>query len=177
MMKKKPTIQPLAVGDEPPLMTSGARAPQVVANEAPVKIVIDEAPEGEEEREEAFAGVYEWKGQELLPYTPTKRGMWERLCVLDVPMPANVELKHLEAYVPQALKLLYLLTHPTEDYAHLRPRPTAFLSEIDRWIDATCSHADMLPAVNLALKVHNAALKNVAVPSPSPTGKGGSSGN
>jgi hypothetical protein len=141
----------------------------------PVKVMLDEAPDKGESREEIFSGSYHWKGQDLLPYTPTKKGTWDRLCAVDVPLPMNEELRNAEVYAPQAYKLLYLLTHRTEDYAHLRAKPEAFLAEIERWVDANCTHADTLSAVLLALKIHNDQLKMIAVPKPGE--RGGSSGN
>lgn len=150
---------------------------KAVADEAPVVLAIDEGPGAEEEkvRQAAWDGEYWWKGQKLLPYTPTKRGLWERLCALDVPLPRNVELMNLEAYAPQCLKLLYLLTHPAEEYAALRGNPGAFLAEIERWVDATVKHEELLDAVVMALKVHNDALASLAVPKPA-TGKGAGHG-
>lgn len=165
LLQEDPTAPSPSAPEAPPL-----------PDESPVRISVDDAPEDEQEREAAFAGEYVWKGKPLLPYTPSKRGLWERLCALEVPLPVNVELGNLEAYAPQALKLVYLLTHRAEDYAHLRQRPTDFLAEIERWVDETCTHADMPNAVLLALRVHNDALRMIAVPQPS--GKsGGRSGN
>jgi hypothetical protein len=171
-MKNKTPMKPLAAAAETDTVRPSSAA---LPNESPITITLDEAPEAEKMREEAFEGGYVWKGQELLPYTPSKRGTWERLCARDVPLPANVELTNLEAYAPQALKLLYLLTHKAEEYAPLRHQPEQFIAEIELWVDQTCGHGDLLAAVILALRVHNDQLKLIAVPKPS--GKGGSLGN
>lgn len=145
-------------------------------DESPIIIAVDSGSNSDEqEKEEAFEGIYHWKDQELRPYTPSARGTWERLCALDVPLPAGVELNHLEAYAPQAMKLIYLLSHPAESYAHLRGKPELFLAEVERWVDATCQHSDMIEGVILALRIHNDAMRMIAIPKP--TGKGQGTGN
>lgn len=147
-------------------------------DQKPIAVAMDSAPPPEDEaaRESAWTGEYVWKGQRLLPYTPTKRGLWERLCAADVALPINVAFANVEVYAPAALKLIYLLTHKAEEYRHLRGNTEAFLEVIDEWIDSEIAHHEVLDAAKLALKIHNETQKMQAVPQRA-EGRDGGPGN
>ncbi len=171
---KKRDVKPLASEDAAGLTDGHAPVP----DEKPVVVAVDDvadeeaAARDEKEREDAYNGVYFWKGKELLPFTPSKKALWERLCLHDVPMPEMVELGSLQLYMPRAAKLLYLLANGPETYRHLRANPGIFIEAIEAWQDANMVVEDDVEAVSLALTISNAASKNIAVPKPTRGGRG-----
>jgi hypothetical protein len=135
----------------------------------PVEVVLeDTAVEMEEERgrEEAYAGVYVWKEKELMPLTPSVKGLWEQLCAADGQGDVMLRYASLEAFGPSASKILFLLTHKPESYQGLRRDLGAFVRAIDVWWDETVGFGELVDSCALALKVVTDANRNMVVPKP-----------
>ncbi len=131
-----------------------------------VPLLVDEMTDvgpDENTRAEAPKAVHVWRGKELLPFTQSVQGIWERLSVHDLPLPALLELGVIDLYLPRAVKLLYLLSHEKSAYRSLRATPLLFIEAVEKWQDETFQPGDEA-AVELALKIFVEAKGGAAVP-------------
>ncbi len=185
---------------DPPesLLPEGAVTPQtgtsshetLAPRHAPVlldEVRSDEVTAAEKERSAAINDVFQWqrwvkpeKGEgswetyPLEPYSESREGLFHRLCESSVPLPVVNELRNLDAWVPNAVIILYLCSHKPEAWRHLRPDPGRFMEVIEAWGDVNVPRAKWIEAASLALKIHNAANKTLAI---AKGGSGKDSGN
>jgi hypothetical protein len=120
----------------------------------------------EKAREEAFDATFQWKGQDLGPFTSGRRREWMRLKLIDGPDPT---------LVGDAIKIIWLcLTHNAKLLAR-RSNPEALIAEIWEWAEENVGGLDENEAiVKLADQVLIASESTRAVPIPS---NGAESGN
>ena len=167
-------MTPLPIEKDTPLTDAAPPLPDAQPLTLPVvDTVTDPAAELERERQAAYAGTYHWRGQELLPFSMSRKSLWEKLCLHDLPLPPVLEHAGLEIYLPRAIKLIYLLTHDVASYRHLRASPGQFIEVIEAWQDEHTTAADTIDIVTLALDITNAASATIAIPAPT---KGAPSG-
>lgn len=126
------------------------------------------AEAAEKEREDAYHAVHEWGGKVLFPFSRGREDIWHRLCAADVPLPPGFDISdNLSSWNGHAAKLLFLCSHMPHEFVALRANTAAFLSVIDQWTEEAIPRGLEIEAVNLALKIHNQAMANVAIPRPS----------
>lgn len=104
---------------------------------------------------EEKTGEMQLQVQALRPYVRSVEDLWHRLCEADVPVPRGKMMANLDAYAGCAVKLLFLLCHAPEEYAHLRSTKDRFLMVIDEWGNLNVPREKTVEAVTLALKIHN----------------------
>lgn len=119
----------------------------------------------EKAREEAFDATFQWKGQDLGPFTSGRRREWIRLRSLDG---ADNSL------LDDAVKIVWLCLTPTDELIAKRRNPEAMSAEIWRWADSNVGDDENEAILDLADKILIASQSTRAVPIPS---NGPDSGN
>ena len=119
----------------------------------------------EKAREEAFDATFQWKGQDLGPFTSGRRREWIRLRSLDG---ADNSL------LDDAVKIVWLCLTPTDALITKRRNPEAMSAEIWRWADSNVGDDENEAILDLADKILIASQSTRAVPIPS---NGAESGN
>lgn len=158
---------PLPIEDVPLQVTD----PSTVHHPPPTVVTMDDAPPPEvavheQQRAAAYDAVHMWEGRPLHPYSEARERLFHRLSAADVPLPLSAELRDLDAYASQAVKILYLCAHAPQEFRHLRGDTGAFLEAIDQWGEEHVPRVKTIEAVTLALKIHNDAQQSIAVARP-----------
>lgn len=98
---------------------------------------------------------------ELLPYLRSVEDLWHRLCQGDIPLRNAVD--DVDVWAGGAIKLLYLLSHQSFQYRHLRSQPDVFVEVIETWGNENVPREKTLDAVVLAMAIHNEAHREAEV--------------
>lgn len=123
--------------------------------------------EEEKRREEAFgSGPLKWNGKELRPWSSARESHW-----LEVRHALGA--RHLSecilssyAFLPDALRILFLCHAEQSLIEGLRGDPLAFQNAVDRWVDENVAINQHDDAVTVAMRLYNLAHENHAVSAP-----------
>ena len=130
----------------------------------------DEARD-EKERQQAFDSAFAWHGRELLPFSSSRYGLFAQHRLAVGAPDLQKCLDDLDAFFPDACRLLWLCSHPPEAWSRLRCEPELLQQEIDRWSDENIACHESGAAVLLAFRVYAASRVNEHETAPS-SGKG-----
>lgn len=133
-------------------------------------VVMDDAAFEEEERarEEAFHGEPVWKGAVLQPFSIGRESFfYQQRAAVGAP-PLEVLMVNENAFLADAIRILYLCSHEPKQYRHLRSRPAVLQERMEEWADAEIrTPEEQLEAVTVALRVFNGSHENEAESVPS----------
>ncbi len=127
---------------------------------APRAAHIHDDPSAEAAREDAFTDDFLWQGQLLQPLSLERYNIFvtQRLAMGAAPL--GDALRDGGAFYPDALRLLWLCSHPPEILQRYRRDPDAMQTAIEAW---AATHAPLHLAkevIGTGLAVFNAAFEN-----------------
>lgn len=128
---------------------------------APPVVVDDEEANAElKEREEAFAANPMWKNEEL-SWSITKESIFYQLRAANGAPPIEVSLEDGNAFLADAIRILFLSIHEPEDFSSLRSKPTLFQERIENWAEGEIlTPQDELNLSSVALKILTLSQRN-----------------
>jgi hypothetical protein len=126
---------------------------------------ITEDPELAKQRVDAFSAEEEqWNGQTLQPYTSSREVLFEILRGATNAPPLALTCQSIDAFFPDAIRILYLCSHTPDDWRHLRNTPQEWQEKIEEWADTAVPLARKGEAVNTAMRVWNRGYANEHIP-------------
>lgn len=118
------------------------------------------------QRSAAYDAAFEWQGRPLQPYSITRESLYY---LLRPPTPLQTAMRRPETFLADALIVLYLCSHTSEQWQSFRDDLPRFHAAVEAWADAHVPSSLGVEAISLSLKIINAAASTRAVARP--TGK------
>jgi hypothetical protein len=115
------------------------------------------------ERTTAYDATFAWQGSPLQPYSITRESLYY---LLRPPTPLQTAMQRPETFLADALILLYLCSHTSDQWQSFRDDLPRFHREIETWADAHVPSSLGVEAIGLALKIINTAAKTKAIARP-----------
>lgn len=117
-----------------------------------------EDPADVKARQEAFESEFFWNGELLEPYSISREALWlsQRLAVGAPPL--SQCLADHDAFLGDALRILWLCSRKPGDWSRLRADPFAMQAAIDEWADENVR--DPLAASTQAMRMYAASIEN-----------------
>lgn len=104
-------------------------------------------------REEAFYAVHQWNAKPLLPMTRGRASQFYKLRAADDAPPIAKCLYDHNAFLGDALRILFLCSHEPEQWAMYRASSIVFLEQIEKWSNKNVSKAQETEAITTALRI------------------------
>lgn len=131
--------------------------------------IVDHAIEVQaaEERQAAVLAQHAWNGRPLHPFTIRRETLYFRLRAANDALPLSVVRKHPEAFLQDAMIILWLCTHEPADWTPMRARNDLLLETIETWAEESIQRPQQTEAIDLALQILREGDTTRAVPRPS----------
>lgn len=136
-----------------------------------------EDPEDRKRRQEAFDSVFEWNEADLLPFSSSREGLFGQLRLSMGAPPLAQCFADADAFLADAIRILYLCSHGPEVWNRLRADPVRLQSAIDVWGEEAIPQTAYGQAVVIAMRIYVAAHENRHEPAPAPKKGGDDAGN
>ncbi|MFT3991057.1 MAG: hypothetical protein QM680_06560 [Luteolibacter sp.] len=154
-------------------MKRATNSAKKTARKPPVNVLTVEDPElnqrqeaEEKQREEAFYSEFMWKGKELQPFSSGRESLFHQIrLAAGAPDFASV-LDDVDAFLADAIRILYLCSCEPQDWRHLRSTPLLWQEEIENWGDFFVPNNEKAQAVLLAMQILEKAYLNRHEPAP-----------
>lgn len=131
--------------------------------------IVDHAIElqAAEERQTAVLAQHAWNGRPLHPFTIRRETLYFRLRAANDALPLSVVRKHPEAFLQDAMIILWLCAHEPADWTPMRARNDLLLETIETWAEENIHRPQQTEAIDLALQILREGDTTRAVPRPS----------
>lgn len=118
----------------------------------------------------------QWQETRLHPLSLDRWTAWHGMALHHIPIPAGADLtEHIDAKLPSAWSLLYLMAHSREHLLSLLPNPQLYWFAVHEWAEIHCPGEYFHKALNFMITVRDATTLTIATPRP--TGKARPRGN
>ena len=118
-------------------------------------------------RQAAYDATYTWLGRELFPWSIGREQLYFKLRAVSGTVPLALALQNAEAFLGDAMIVLYLCSHEPQAWRQLRSNLPLFLEAIEQWADTAIPRLQQSQAVDLAIQIVNDAKLTRAIPQPS----------
>lgn len=120
-----------------------------------------------EQRQSAVLAHHTWHGQPLHPFSIRRETLYFRLRAANDSLPLGAMRKHPEAFLQDAMIILWLCAHEPADWTPMRARNDLLLETIETWAEDNIHRHEQTDAIELALKILREGDTTRAVPRPS----------
>lgn len=146
-----------------PILPTDAAPTQI----APATVTVDEGAESQEEEshQAAFDASYQWRGKELHPWSIGRESLFYQFRNAVGASDMDAALVDIDAFLADALRILWLCSHLPSDFRRLRPHPTLMQEAVEEWAEKNVTKGQHSAATSLALQIFNDAGANIATPS------------
>lgn len=137
-----------------------------------------EDPEDVKRRQAAFDSTYVWDEGELFPFSISRESLFAQLRLAMGAPPLGMCLGDQDAFLAEAMRILYLCCHEPRVWQRLRVDPLMLQERIDAWAEANIAPHRYGEVTVLAMRIYADAHENRHEPAPLPTkGHGDDLGN
>jgi len=143
---------------------------------APPALTIHDDTDAETAREEAFSAEFFWDGQQLEPLSLERYNVFVSQRLAMAAPALGIAIKDGAGFFPDALRLLWLCSHPADVLQRLRRDPDAMQAAIEAWAAAAAPLSRCEEIIGIGLAIFNSAFESRHEARPS-SRAGGISGN
>jgi hypothetical protein len=119
-----------------------------------------------EERQSAVLTQHAWNGRLLHPFSIRRETLYFRLRAVNDCLPLHVVRRHPEAFLSEAMIILWLCAHEPQDWQPLRGSNALMMAAIETWAEENIAREQQTQAVELALEILRLGDCTRAVPRP-----------
>jgi len=120
-----------------------------------------------EQRQAAVLAQHTWNARPLHPFSIRRETLYFRLRAANDALPLSVVRRHPEAFLQDAMIILWLCAHEPADWTPMRARNDLLLETIETWAEESIRRAEQTDAIDLALQILREGDTTRAVPRPS----------
>lgn len=130
-----------------------------------MQVVDDPLMAEEQARAESFAAEEaQWGEKKLEPYTSGREGLFSQLRLAAGALPLGRVVDDMDAFFPDAVRILYLCSHTPEEWRGLRGDLLVWQEKIEEWGNEHVPLAKKSEAVTLAMNILATAYVGEHVP-------------
>lgn len=131
------------------------------------------------ERQAAVLGSsgHTWAGKQLHPFSIRRESLYFRLKALHAHVPAAGVMHTTGVVLLDTMLILWLCSHESKDWQHLRGDGTKFMEVIEEWADENIQRHQQTDAVDLAMTILREGYSTQATPRPDNSASEESLGN
>ena len=122
------------------------------------------ATSDERKRQTAFDSEFQWRGRPLRPFSISRETLFLQLRAAAGAPGLYQAMLDGEAWFGDAVRLLWLCSHPPEAWRDLRAEPLRMQEAIDAWADATLPRGAKTEIILLTIGIWNASQINAHEP-------------
>jgi len=116
-------------------------------------------------REEAFSSEEPtWLGQPLHPYSSGRESLFVQLRAAAGAPPLRDVIADTDSFFPDAIRILYLVSHRPEDWREHRGNVAGWLEQIEEWADGAIPLSQKAAAAATAINILSRAYSGEHIP-------------
>ena len=119
------------------------------------------------ERQDAVLASHAWNCTPSQPFSIRRETLYFRLRAVNDALPIYVVRKHPEAFLHEAMIILWLCYHEPSAWEHLRSNNSLLINEVETWAEKNIRRNQQSQAIELALQILQEGDATHAIPRPS----------
>lgn len=119
------------------------------------------------ERQDSVLANHQWNGSPLHPFSIRRETLYFRLRAVNDALPLHVVRRHPEAFLHEAMIILWLCFHEPAAWDQLRSDNSRLMNVIESWAEKNIKRPQQSQAIELALQILHEGDCTHAIPRPS----------